>query len=212
MRKKLLAIAALSIALLTGCSDNQTIEDKVISVLGEMAEIEKDFETFQGELTEIEQTEQQIFLETMTLTQNQTTKIKENVEKLTETLEERVLKIDAEAETMQKANALVADLSKLEEEATELEKEAVEKVKEATNHRYQLHHVFVENYAQFTNLQRILYEMIVEVPIDAAKLDEQVEAVNKQNQLVTQAVKDFNEATIVLNETRDEVFTQLKKE
>lgn len=181
--KKLLAIAALSIALLTGCSDNQTIEDKVISVLGEMAEIEKDFETFQGELTEIEQTEQQIFLETMTLTQNQTTKIKENVEKLTETLEERVLKIDAEAETMQKANALVADLSKLEEEATELEKEAVEKVKEATNHRYQLHHVFVENYAQFTNLQRILYEMIVEVPIDAAKLDEQVEAVNKQNQL-----------------------------
>lgn len=212
MRKKLLAIAALSIALLTGCSDNQTIEDKVISVLGEMAEIEKDFETFQGELTEIEQTEQQIFLETMTLTQNQTTKIKENVEKLTETLEERVLKIDAEAETMQKANALVADLSKLEEEATELEKEAVEKVKEATNHRYQLHHVFVENYAQFTNLQRILYKMIVEVPIDAAKLDEQVEAVNKQNQLVTQAVKDFNEATIVLNETRDEVFTQLKKE
>lgn len=211
MRKKLLAIAALSIALLTGCSDNQTIEDKVISVLGEMAEIEKDFETFQGELTEIEQTEQQIFLETMTLTQNQTTKIKENVEKLTETLEERVLKIDAEAETMQKANALVADLSKLEE-ATELEKEAVEKVKEATNHRYQLHHVFVENYAQFTNLQRILYEMIVEVPIDAAKLDEQVEAVNKQNQLVIQAVKDFNEATIVLNETRDEVFTQLKKE
>lgn len=211
MWKSILLWIALGVMLLTGCSFNQTIEDEVSATLGDMVEIEKVFEDRQNELKEIEEAEQKMFFETMTLTQEQTDKVIEHVIMLKESLEERFIKIEEEAEAMQQANALVAELSELEEKAIDNERVAIEKIKDAANSRYQMHSTFVENYQQLTNLQKALYEMLIEDNIDAKKLDEQVEAVNKQNQKVMRAVEDFNRATIELNQTREEVINLLKK-
>lgn len=212
MRKSILLFVVLGAILLASCSFNQTIEDEVSATLGEMAEIEKVFEGRQDELKDIEQAEQKIFFETMALTREQTAEVKEKIKELNEALEERVIKIAEEAEAMQEANALVIELSTLEEKAIGNEIEAIEKIKKAADYRYDTHRVFVEHYERLTNLQKTLYEMLVEDTIDALALDKHVEDINTQNQKVKWAVEDFNEATIDLNETREEVFNHLKKE
>ena len=54
--------------------------------------------------------------------------------------------------------------------------------------------------------------MLIEEEAEVTTIQEQVEEVNKQNEVVQQSVEKFNELTAELNKVKDEVFTSLQKE
>lgn len=211
MKKFIVTIVVLGAVLLTACSFNTTTEDKVSTILGDIYNAEKTYRTNQETLQGLEEAEQQLFNETMELTQEETDLLADQVKELQEMLEERLVKITEEAEAMKEAQALVPDLEKIEEQADGDDQPEIAKLKDAIQHRYQTHDIFVESYHELTTLQKQLYEMLLEEEADAATLEEQVDAVNEQNQKVMVAVEDFNQATAELNEIREEVYKSFKK-
>lgn len=212
MRKSMFLLFVLGVILLSGCSFNATTEDKLSNLFEDLLENEKIYHDRQSELKELEQAEQKLFNETMELTQEDTNKVTENIAKLKEMLEERTVKIEEEAEAMQKENTFVTKFDEIEKAANATEKAGIESLKKAIHHRYEMHEIFVEAYQALTNLQKELYEMLLNEEIDTMKLDKHVEKLNAQNHLVTRTVEEFNEATIELNQTREEISEGLKNE
>lgn len=208
MKKILLAIAILGATLLAACSFNATTEDKVTTVLEKMYDVEKIYRERQGELRELEQVEQDLFKETMKLAREEIDLVAKNVGELTETLEERSVKIEEEAESMKKAKAFIEDINKIDEN----HQAEVVKLEEALNHRYTMHEGFVKSYQKLIALQEELYSMLLEEEINATQLDEHVGQLNEQNKVVKKAIESFNEATTTLNETRDIFYETFKSE
>ena len=54
--------------------------------------------------------------------------------------------------------------------------------------------------------------MLIEEAAEVTTIQEQVDEVNKQNEVVQQSVETFNELTAELNKVKDEVFTALQTE
>lgn len=208
MKKIWLAIAILGATLLAACSFNATTEDKVTTVLEKIYDAEKIYRERQGELRELEQVEQDLFKVTMKLAREEIDLVAKNVGELTETLEERSVKIEEEAESMKKAKAFIADINKIDEN----HKAEVVKLEEALNHRYAMHEEFVESYQKLIVLQEELYSMLLEEEINATQLDEHVGQLNEQNKVVKTATESFNEATTTLNEMHDTFYETFKSE
>lgn len=212
MRRYLFAIAVLGVILLTGCSFNATTEDKLSKVLGDMHKTENTYQESQKELHDLEQTEQKLFNETMALTQEDTEQLEKNVAELQELLEERKEKIKNEEEAMVNAKELVSDFDKIEEKLEDNEQQKIEELKESVEERYKAHADFIEEYQELTNMQQDLYEMLGNDETDVSALNNQVESINKQNEAVVSAIQSFNDLTIALNETRDEVYDFFNQE
>lgn len=211
MRKLLISIVILASVLLAGCSFGETTEEKLSIILGDIYDAEKTYRDNQKTLQELEETEQQLFNDTMALTKEETDLVTDNVTELQDMLEQRLVIVLEEAESMKKARALVAELDVVAEKAEAEEQVQIAKLKEAIQHRYQTHDLFVENYNELTALQKELYEMLLEKETEATKLDEHVDAINEENQEVMLAVEEFNKATVELNQIREEVFESIKK-
>lgn len=212
MKKSMFLLLVFGAILLSGCSFNSTTEDKLSNLLEELLDTEKTYHDRQSELKELEQAEQTLFNETMELTQEDRSKVMGNLAELKEMLEERTVKMEEEAESMREANAFVAEFDKVEEAANATEKAEIESLKQAIHHRYELHKVFVEAYQELTILQKELYDMLLNEETDTTKLDKHVERLNAQNHEVMRTVESFNEATIELNQTREELYEGLKNE
>lgn len=210
MRKYLLTIALCGVLVLSGCTFGATVEDELSKVLAEMHDAEKPYRDGQNELNEIEETEQNLFNETMELTQEDSEKLKANIAEMEELLKERLIHIENEEDAMKKAKGLLADVEKAAGKSEGDTKSEVEKLKDAINHRYEAHEKFIEQYKQLTDLQKELYELLLKDDVDLLKLEEQVEALNVKNDAVTEAIDEFNNATVSLNDTKDETFDYLK--
>ncbi|AOV09243.1 hypothetical protein BI350_13205 [Sporosarcina ureilytica] len=197
--------------VLSGCTLGSTIEDELSNVLSEMHEAEKTYRDGLKDLTKIEQTEQNLFNQTMELSQEENEKLKTNIEEMKALLKKRKIHIKEETKSMESAMKLVSDIDKIEKKSEGDTKAEVVKLKNAIDHRYQTHTIFVDKYEKLTKLQGELYEMLLVEEIDITKLEQKVEALNAQNDEVTNAIKEFNEATNSLNETKDAAFAYFKK-
>lgn len=207
----MLMLVLSCVIILSGCTFGSTIEEDLSKVLSEMHEAEKTYRDGQKDLTEIEQTEQNLFNKTMELSQEEHEQLKDNIADMKELLEKRTIHIEEETKSMENAKKLVSDIEKIEKEAEGDTKAEVVKLKNAINDRYQTHTIFVNQYEELTKLQGELYEMLLVEDIDLTKLEKQVEELNAQNDEVTTAIKEFNEATNSLNEIKDETFDYFKK-
>ena len=90
---------------------------------------------------------------------------------------------------------------KLKAEITEL--------RDAINDRYDLHSNFVEKYKKLADLQKELYEMLIDEKTEVSNLQEKVTEVNEQNDAVKQVIDSFNEATGTVNKLKDDLFNKL---
>ena len=198
--------------VLSGCNSDSSIEKKLSVTITKMNNAEKVYQDAQGELTELEKSEQELFNQTMELTQQQLGELKIKVTELEELLGQRLTHIEGEEKSISKASKSVAELDAIIEQADGNVKKSIEELKIAVTNRYELHSAFVVEYKKLASLQKELYGMLFAEEIELKGLKDKVGEVNAQNELVQLAVTSFNDATVKVNVLKDDVFAGLQKE
>ena len=199
------------ILLLSGCSFGSTTDEELVKVLTEMNDAEEASSGAQEELNKLEQSEQALFNKMMDLTQEEQEELKTKVTEIEELLKQRLTYIEEEEASVKKAKESVKSLDNIVGKVEDAEKGEVEELRDTVNDRYELHSVFIEAYKKLTDSQQSLYTMLLEEDTDLATLEEQVDEVNKNNEIVKSSIEDFNEATAKLNQLKDDTFSLLKK-
>ena len=199
------------ILLLSGCSFGSTTDEELVKVLTEMNDAEEASSGAQEELNKLEQSEQALFNKMMDLTQEEQEELKTKVTEIEELLKQRLTYIEEEEASVKKAKESVKSLDNIVGKVEDAEKGEVEELRDTVNDRYELHSVFIEAYKKLTDSQQLLYTMLLEEDADLATLEEQVDEVNKNNEIVKSSIEDFNEATAKLNQLKDDTFSLLKK-
>lgn len=197
--------------LLSGCSFGSSTDEELVKVLTEMNDAEEASSGAQEELNKLEQSEQALFNKMMDLTQEEQEELKTKVTEIEELLKQRLTFIEEEEASVKKAKESVKSLDNIVGKVEDAEKGEVEELRDTVNDRYDLHSVFIEAYKKLTDSQQLLYTMLLEEDADLATLEEQVDEVNKNNEIVKSSIEDFNEATVKLNQLKDDTFSLLKK-
>lgn len=199
--------------LLMACSFGESTEEKLSNVLTEIYETEKGYREVQPLLAETELKELTNFQSMMELTQDQQDELSAQVEATATLLEERLALVKKEKESIAKANEKLVDLEAVISDAKEeSDKESIRLVEEALKNRYAAHDKLVEQYNSLASLQESLYNMLVDEEANVTSIQEKVAEVNKQNEVVQQSVKEFNDLTTHLNEVKDQAFSTLQNQ
>jgi chromosome segregation ATPase len=198
--------------VLSGCNSDSTIEKQLSITMTEMNNAEKVYRDAQGELTELEKLEQELFNETMELTQQQLDELKIKVTELEELLGQRLAHIEGEEKSISKARKSADKLDAIIEQADTNAKKSIEQLKIAVTSRYELHSAFVVEYKKLASLQKELYGMLISEETELMALKDIVGEVNTQKDVVRLAVTSFNDATVKVNVLIDDTIADLKKE
>lgn len=176
-----------------------------------MNSAEKSYRDTQKSLSKVEQLEQQLFVETMTLTQEDEEELKLKVTELNEMLAERLNLLDEEESSIKEAKDAFSGLDSVMDKAQADEVKNTEALKKAINERYENHGAFVVEYKKLTATQKELYEMLVNEQTSLADLETKVEEVNNQNEAVQLTINTFNESTEVVNSLQDKLFVHTEE-
>ena len=211
VKKYIRGFILCSALFLSGCTFGSKTDEELSKVLTEMNNAEEVYRDSQSELHALEQTEQSLFKEIIELTQEDEGELSKKVGEIEKLLEQRLVHIEEEEDSMKKALKSVEPLDSIVVKAEEDIKGEVEKLRDTASDRYALHATFVEEYKRLIEAQKELYEMLIVEDIDLSTLEKQVDEINKQNETVRSAIETFNEATVSLNQLKDETFSFLKK-
>jgi hypothetical protein len=198
--------------VLSGCNSDSTIEKQLSITMTEMNNAEKVYRDAQGELTELEKLEQELFNETMELTQQQLDELKIKVTELEELLGQRLAHIEGEEKSISKARKSADKLDAIIEQADTNAKKSIEQLKIAVTSRYELHSAFVVEYKKLASLQKKIYGMLIFEETELMALKDLVGEVNAQKDVVQLAVTSFNDATVKVNVLIDDTIADLQKE
>lgn len=210
MKKYVIGFFLIGALLLSGCSFGSSIESRLSNVLSTMFSAEEKYREVQTDLKDLETKEQIVFKETMALTQEQPDELKINVDELETLLEERLVLISKEEESMKKAKESISLFDEIIEKADKKDIGDIEKLKEELYKRYSSHAEVVVEYIELASIQKELYAMLKNETTNLAVLQEKVEDVNKQNETVQQTIQKFNESTTKVNELKEDIMTKLE--
>ncbi|WP_060209612.1 YkyA family protein [Sporosarcina koreensis] len=212
MKKKVVSLLAVGMLTLTGCSIGQSTEKQLSETLTKMNESETAYRDTQSKLTELEQTEQKTFTETMELTKEDVDKLRSKISELETLLDDRLAFLDKEEAAMKEAEGFVEELDTIGEKASESESGQIIKLKDAAEKRYALHSTFIDEYKKLAAIQKEFYGMLSAQDVGLDELKQKVKEVNEQNAMVQTAITEFNEATKEVNSLKEDVFSSLERE
>ncbi len=212
MKKKVVSLLAVGMLTLTGCSIGQSTEKQLSETLTKMNESETAYRDTQSKLTELEQTEQKTFTETMELTKEDVDKLRSKISELETLLDDRLAFLDKEEAAMKEAEGFVDELDTIGEKASESESGQIIKLKDAAEKRYALHSTFIDEYKKLAAIQKEFYGMLSAQDVGLDELKQKVKEVNEQNAMVQTAITEFNEATKEVNSLKEDVFSSLERE
>lgn len=212
MKKKVISLLAIGMLVLTGCSIGQSTENQLSETLTKMNDSENAYRDAQSKLTELEQTEQKTFKETMELTKEDVDKLRSKTSELETLLDDRLVLLEKEEAAIKKAEGFVEELDAIADKASESESGQIEKLKDAAEKRYVLHSTFIDEYKKLAAIQKEFYGMLSAQDIGLDELKQKVEEVNGQNAVVQTAITEFNEATKEVNSIKEDVFSSLEQE
>ena len=202
-----------SILLLTGCNFGESTEEKLSNVLTEIYDLEADYRDVQKELAETEAKEQANFQQMMELTKDQKEELTKMVQDTETLLDARLALVEKEAASLKATSTGIEKLTTLISETKEAsDKESLKKMEATLKERVVAYEDVTNNYNELATLQQDLYNMLVDDAADINLVQEQVQEVNKRNELVKQSVQKFNEATQRVNEVKEEVLASLQKD
>jgi len=212
VRKSITGLILAVTLVLSGCNSDSSVEKQLSATITKMNNAERVYQDVQGELTELESSEQELFNQTMELSQQQLGELKVKVAELEELLGQRQNRIEEEEKSLSKASKSTDELDAIIEQADGNVGKGIEKLKRAVTNRYELHSAFVVEYKKLTSLQRELYGMLIAEEVELNGLKDKVGEVNEQNELVQLAVIAFNDATVNVNVLKEDIFSVLQKE
>lgn len=213
MKKIVIGTFLSTSLLLSACSMGASSEEELSTTLEKVYETEQGYRDAQQKLAELEKKEQSTFNAAMELTQEQKDEVALKVEELKASLSERLTLLKEENESIGKAQDSLASFESLVEDAKDdTVKTSLIDLKTSIEARYEAHEVVSNEYQKLTDLQIKLYDMLADEETEQAHLQEQVKLVNKQNDVVQDAINAFNEATKKLNEMKSSVYDSLDEE
>lgn len=200
-----------SLLLLAACSGSGIRED-LDQVLNDTFDAEEDYRAVQGDLEEREKAEQQLFEETMALTQEQQDEVAEQSQQALDSADERLEFLQTEKESMQSAEENFAEIDNIIESAEEESVIAdLEALKAEMQERFASHDKFAEAYEELIMQQKELYEMLMDDESTLEMLQDKAAEVNEQNEQVQLAVTEFNELTQQVNSLKDDTLENLSE-
>ncbi|EGA90357.1 hypothetical protein GPDM_05896 [Planococcus donghaensis MPA1U2] len=209
MRKTRIALSFSALILLAACTDSGIRAD-LDQVLNDTFDAEEDYREVQDDLEKREKAEQKLFADIMALTQEQHDEVTEQAQEALDSANERLEFLKTEKESMQAAEENLAEIDQVIEDAEdESVKSDLQALKEKMQERFTAHAGFVEAYEKLIGLQKELYEMLKDEETKLQMLQEKATEVNEQNNLVQQAVTEFNELTQQVNELKDNTLEKL---
>ncbi|TWT04774.1 YkyA family protein [Planomicrobium sp. CPCC 101079] len=208
--KRTMMITLFSSALLLSACSGPTPGEQLDTVLKDTFEAEQDYRNTQGEMEKLEKNEQQLFESIMALTQEQQDEVKAQAEEALASAEERLVLLEKEKDSMINAEETFKEIDTVIEEAKEDSVKAdLTALKEKMQERFNSHAEFSAAYEELTNLQKELYEMLLNEETDLSMLQEKTAEVNEQNAKVQEAVTVFNEQTEQFNELKNSTIDKL---
>ncbi|MBO0601079.1 YkyA family protein [Sporosarcina sp. E16_3] len=210
MRETIMGFILAITLMLSGCNSDSSIEKKLSATITKMNNAEQVYQDAQGELAELEKSEQELFNQAMELTQQQLGELEIKVAELEALLGQRLTHIEGEEKSISKASKSVDELDAIIEQVDGNVGKGLEELKRAVTNRYELHSAFVVEYKKLTSLQKELYEMLIAKEGELKGLKDKVGEVNEQNELVQLAVNSFNDATVKVNVLKEDVFSSLQ--
>lgn len=213
MKKMKYIVLVFIVLMLSACSFGETTEVKLSNILTEMYELELNYRDVQLELVDIEKKEQANFQRMMELTKDQQEELTKQVDATEKLLEERLVLVGKEADSIKQASGKMDNIKKLiEETKEENDKETLQKIEQALANRFEAYDVLTEQYHTLASSQEELYNLLIEGDAEVDAVQEKVVEVNEQNEVVKQAVNEFNELTMELNKVKEEAFTSLQQD
>jgi len=206
MKKIVIGTFLSTTLILSACSIGASNDEKLSDTLAKVYEEEQGYRDAQQKLAELEKKEQSTFNEVMKLTQEQKDDVTLKVEELKASLSERLTLLKEENESIDNAQESLTSFEEIVEDAKKEEvKSSLTDLKTLLESRYEAHEVVSSEYQKLTDLQSTLYEMLADENTEQAQLQEQVDKVNKQNDVVQSSINAFNDETKKLNETKSSV-------
>lgn len=212
MRKVLMATMFSSALLLSACS-GQNASEQLDNVLQDTFTAEKEYRDTQSEMEKLEKNEQELFESIMGLTQEQQEEVRGQAEEALESADQRLELLKTENESISNAEeefkAIDTVIEDAEEEALKTD---LTELKTKMQERFEAHADFAAAYEKLTNLQKELYDMLLDEETELQTLQEKAMEVNEQNTAVQEAVTVFNERTEQFNEMKNNLVDQLEEE
>jgi hypothetical protein len=199
-KRKTAAVLLAMAVLLPGCGNP---EKDLYHILEKTAAAEKEFESRQKPMTELEEKENGIFGEIMKLGMKEMDKVESLSDEALKNLEERHSYLKKEEEAMAaskkefgKIHKLIPDLKdkKLQEHAKQLET--------LMSRRYDAHALLVSAYEEAIREDEKIYGMLKNEDLKLEDLERQIEASNKAKENVIEANRQFNEFTEKFNKEK----------
>lgn len=211
MNKAIAATVVTSALFLSACSGSGA-EEQLDTVLKSTFDAEKDYRDTQKDMQKLEENEQILFESIMSLTKEEQEKVSEQAEEALASAEERLELLASERESMAAAQENFTEINDVIEETDEKSvKTGLEKLKAKMQERFEAHAAFAEAYENLNKQQQELYRMLQDENSSLQSLQDKALAVNNQNQLVQEAVTEFNEKTEQFNELKNSVLSEIEK-
>ncbi|WP_158232488.1 YkyA family protein [Sporosarcina sp. P13] len=208
--KKILLVLTIAF-LLNACSKDSSLERQLTDILIIMNEKEKRGTGYVRKLNEHERKEQQLFTDTMEMTQQRYSEVEKLVAALKKSANERMVIIEKEQQVLHDARM---ELDYLNEQMNGFDDEGINKIKKllsALYNRYDTHDRFVLNYKKLIYEQTKLYTQLEDRSVRANVLDEQVNEINRLTSTIEEDIHEFNEATTEVNRLKSRALASLEK-
>lgn len=196
--------------LLSGCSKEPRVTQQFTDLLVAVNEKENQGNNFGKKLYEKEQKEQELFIETMELSQQQYQKVEQKVVALKKSAYERSLLLEKEGSTVRESKKAVDQLSDWMEQMGVTDQ--VSEVVEALYDRSKIHQAFILQYKKLIDSQTQLYTQLEDQSTRERELQKRVSEVNDLTTSSRQLLIEFNEATREVNRLAIRVMKSLEEQ
>ncbi|RSL31087.1 hypothetical protein D7Z54_22480 [Salibacterium salarium] len=199
-KNTLIVTACVFIGVLSACGS--TSAEKVYTHLEEAASMENEFEAQQEPIMELEQQEQELYEEMLSLGIEELEQIESLSEEATGYAKERKELLETEKESIE---AAFEEYKRGEEQLDNVEDvdEEAQAVKEAMNNRYEAYQDLYESYKTAIEKDIILYEAFTKKELTIDDLQAEIDEVNEQYSMVVENRDQFNKYTDEYNEAKD---------
>ncbi|WP_449353994.1 YkyA family protein [Virgibacillus natechei] len=205
--KKSFIILAISLSVVLAACSGESTEQQLHNHLEEAVSLEEGFEQQQGEITELEKQEQELYKQIIDLSEDELDQIQEISQQAIDTVDQRSKKIEAEKESIDASQEEFNQVSDLIEDLEEEETKAkAEEMYDVMDNRYTAYNDLYNAYTESLELERELYTMLQEEDLEQEALTDHINTINESYQQVLEANEQFNEYTVEYNALKQEFY------
>ena len=205
-----LLVVFISVAILAGCINGKSPEEKIQTILEKSAAEESDFVEQQKPLNELEKSEKDIYDEIIKLGMKEYDQIVELSDEALDNIEDREQLIEKEHNSMQDSQKqfekVKGQIKKIEDGEA---KDQALKLEDTMQARYTAYEDLYNKYIKSIKQDRSLYELFKKEEVKMNELESQINLINDSYTEVINANENFNQLTKKFNEQKENFYEKI---